>query len=232
MYVSEATNHAECSRPVQRAPIHRRFLQADPVGYDDQLNLYLYVGNDPVNATDPAGTYELRAASAAAARQWEGWFDRNAAGLYRFNNQLVASRVGNAAPGHGSQSYANDLDSIIASPGVMTVDVGEAFIDMSARPGEPAIRFLEDCCGGGITHFRDNRPDSVRIMVTGRAENDVAVDPNGSPLAEPPEDVAMHEVVTHGAAAILTRPDALTYENNIRRELGKPLRGTDQDHPQ
>ena len=32
-----------------------RFLQVDPVGYADQWNLYAYVGNNPLNATDPTG---------------------------------------------------------------------------------------------------------------------------------------------------------------------------------
>jgi len=33
-----------------------RFLQADPIGYGDGMNMYAYVGGDPVNRSDPSGT--------------------------------------------------------------------------------------------------------------------------------------------------------------------------------
>jgi hypothetical protein len=39
------------------APAQARFLQADPLGYADDPDLYTYVQDDPVNHTDPTGRY-------------------------------------------------------------------------------------------------------------------------------------------------------------------------------
>jgi RHS repeat-associated protein len=44
-----------------------RFMQFDPIGYQSDVDLYLYVGDDPLDKTDPSGNCPICALGGAAA---------------------------------------------------------------------------------------------------------------------------------------------------------------------
>ncbi|MGB5487375.1 MAG: RHS repeat-associated core domain-containing protein [Lysobacterales bacterium] len=50
-----------------------RFLQTDPIGYDDGMNMYAYVGNDPVNAIDPSSMQGVERSKFIWSKQLSGF---------------------------------------------------------------------------------------------------------------------------------------------------------------
>jgi RHS repeat-associated protein len=60
-------------------PAVGRFMQTDRTEYDDGMNVYAYVGGDPINATDPSGTCDeivLAHGGDCGESTAEGWVDK------------------------------------------------------------------------------------------------------------------------------------------------------------
>jgi RHS repeat-associated protein len=145
------------------APQLGRFLQVDPVGYRDALNLYAYVGNDPLDKTDPTGT------SCVTTTDDSGSVHAQSCRIDKDRDKLV-KKYGEEAVKKLENSMTSAVNKLLAHPNEtdsVTVDI----VDKDKkRTGQTVSAYIRagDLANNLIKRQVGYDPDSNKILETSR----------------------------------------------------------------
>jgi RHS repeat-associated protein len=190
------------------SPYLGRFMQTDPIGYKDGLNWYAYVGDDPVDGSDPSGDDCVPGTSPLV------------------QNNHVGGRANPGCPQNGGKDAADSISAGFVSAGktmakTLTVDGAEEGVGAATGPGDVVMQGVvaaTTVVGTGIAVYQVGKP------IVGAVVQAVAATVHGNDLSSSRSTVVYQlvdrrsgDILKYGITSELNPRDRYSssyYQNN------------------